>query len=224
MKLEEFVERPLRVAAALNAGECGGSHAEAYILIGAVISSVASFLWPGERIDKRRFVETWVRFGDAAAKRVSVPLLLNTLQASRRLGVQRPEGETLRRSRPRCFGPGYDVRVLVDDDVDADEAALFAECPTLGRTMLRRHTYPVVFYEDVRSALVHEYELDERVSSWPMAPRSAKVSYFNMQGIRRIHFHVDWLIELARGLARGADELLVGGHPSKPTCWWLDEP
>jgi hypothetical protein len=218
MKLEQFVERPLRVAAALNAGESGGSHVEAYILIAGIISSVASFLWPGERIDKRRFVEAWVCFSDAAAQRVSVPLLLQTLRKD-----GRPEVTGLTQ-RSRFFTGGYRAQVLVDDDVDCDEATLLSELPSLDRKLLRRHTYPVIFYEEVRSSLVHEYELGDRVSAWPMTRRAARVSYFNnMEGTRRVHFHMDGLIEIACGIARGADALLLKRHPPEPTCWWLDE-
>lgn len=57
MGLEQFVERPLAVAAALEQGACGGSYAEACVLVSSLISAVASFVWPGQRMDRKRFVE-----------------------------------------------------------------------------------------------------------------------------------------------------------------------
>lgn len=235
MGLESFVKRPLAVAAALDEGACGGSYAEACILVAGVISSVASFIWPGERIDRKRFVEAWARFADGDAARISLPLLVRTLREAGRLD----EAAALERVRPLMFGAGYGVRVLTGDEVDAPETELVASCPTIDLPTLRRHSYPVLFYEHVRSKLVHEYELGDRASAWPMTTRKVGVSYTNQlrqaelegdvhvhgdHGVdRRIHFHMPWLVDLATQIACNADKALAAGPVVVPDPWWLPD-
>jgi len=150
MGLERFVERPLRVAAAVNEGACGGSYAEACTLISGLISSVSSFVWPGRGMDRKRFVEAWVSFGGAAALKVSVPLLRRALRMDGRLD----EAQLLERARAGMFGAGYSARVLTGDDVDATEDEVRSWCSTIDRDTIRAHAYPVLFYEQVRSMLV----------------------------------------------------------------------
>lgn len=243
MSFAQFVERPLGVARALDGGACGGSYAEACILISGVISAMASYVWPGEQIDRKRFVELWVRFsGDGDAARVSVPLLIQGLVADGRLD----EARAMKRLQPEMFGPGHDCRVVTGDEVDAHEQALIAACPTLDLAIVRRHAYPTVFYEHVRSKLVHEYGFgpDGKAVQWPMTRRTdAGVSYSNQlvkteervvetedgpevvprhYSTRRIHFHTAWLIELTRTLAMNADQMLsVTPAPLALPEWWL---
>ncbi len=229
--LERFVERPLLVASSLDRGVGGGSYVEACVLISGVISAVASFVWPGDRIDRKRFVEAWVRFAAPSTVKVSVPLLRLSLRADHRLA----EAQALERLRSQMFGPGHDARVLIGDEVDASESELHDVCPTIDRETLRRQSYPVLFYEQVRSKLVHEYELDGRATAHPMTMRKAGVSYANrlvpspgapldkVHHDRRIHFHVEWLVELARTIARNADLALAAGKVERPDPWWLDE-
>jgi hypothetical protein len=196
-----------------------------------LISAVASFVWPGTAIDRKRFVEAWVRFADPSTVKVSVPLLRLALRADGRAN----EAQTLEGMRHQMFGPGYDARVLTGEDVDADEAELRRACPTIDSEMLRAHSYPVLFYEQVRSKLVHEYELDGSATAHPMTMRKAGVSYANrmvsLPGValdkvhhdRRIHFEIGWLIELARTIARSADLALAAGAVQRPKAWWLDD-
>lgn len=231
MGLERFVERPLGVAAALDQGACGGSYAEACILVSGLISSISSFVWPGTGMDRKRFVEAWVRFGGAAALKVSVPLLRLSLRADGRLD----EAQLLERARPRMFGPGYDARVLTGDEVDATEAEVRSWCSTIDRDTLRAHAYPVLFYEQVRSRLVHEYELSGSATAHPMTIRNAGVSYANRiipiagaaldkwHDDRRIHFDVAWLSELTRTIAKDADTQYPEGKAAHPKPWWLDD-
>ena len=243
MSFAQFVERPLGVARALDQGECGGSYAEACMLISGIISAMASYVWPGEQIDRKRFVELWVRFsGDGDAARVSVPLLIQGLLTDGRID----EAHVMKRLKPKMFGPGYDCRVVIGDEVDANEQALITACPSLDLAIVRRHAYPTVFYEHVRSKLVHEYGFgpDGKAVQWPMTRRTdAGVSYSNQlvnteervletedgpevlhrhNNTRRIHFHTAWLIALTRTLAKNADERLsTTPAPLTAPEWWL---
>src|SRR5690349_20693369 len=101
----------MAVAIALDRRECGGSYAEACMIVAAVISGLAADLWPGDRIDRKRFAELWARYGSgtATALHVSVPLLTQWLRSERRTAV----AEAIESSRPEMLGAGHFSRILV---------------------------------------------------------------------------------------------------------------
>jgi len=55
--LNEWSEQKILLAEKLNSGECGGSYAEAVIILCGVLSGIAADTWPGIRKDRKRFVE-----------------------------------------------------------------------------------------------------------------------------------------------------------------------
>jgi hypothetical protein len=223
-----FVDHKLTVAGRLAAGECGGDYSDGSILLAALISGVAADLWPGPHMDRRRFVETWVRYGDVVLHptRISVPLLLRRLRRKNRLA----EATAREGIRPKCFGSGYSSKVLIGDDVDADESEILQACPALAVREVRDRSYPVIFYKHVRSTLVHEYHLDNRAAGTPMTDAEASVSYVNVEATaggvsqRRIHFHFPWLSEVARSIALRATVDLPSRPLAKPAPWWLEGP
>jgi hypothetical protein len=231
MTLQAFVERPLSVADALCRGEAGGSYREAYLIISGVMSGLSAHLWPGDGRDRARFVEAWVRFGSPNAARTSLPLLVDRLYRDRAADAERLEG-----LRPEMLGPGYDCRIVTGDDIDASEEEVLARCPSLERRRVRRFSYPVIFYEQVRSQMVHEYRLGDRATAYPMTRHEdAGVSYSNSlremrhgDGVydlttREVHFPVDWLISLTRQIARGIDTVAPDGGLAPPDVWWLHD-
>ncbi|MBK8212416.1 MAG: hypothetical protein IPK71_01585 [Myxococcales bacterium] len=242
MTYSNWASRPLGVAVALDRGECGGSYVEACILVSGVISAIAADQWPGTGIDQQRFVEAWVRFaGSPEASWVSLPLLRRTLVESRRF----EEAKALEALRPDFFRPGHDCRV-VTGEIDVDEQEAIKACPGLTLYEIRSHTYPNVFYRYVRSQLVHEYGFAS--GGWAagvaMTTRhDATVSYVNELAkseqpvagsdgieknvrsrhvVRRIHFHMPWLVDVAKTIARKADEAdKEPGRSTRPLEWWL---
>ena len=115
----KFVNHKVDVSLALGRGECGGAYSDAMILLSSAISGIAADLWPGERIDQVRFIETWVRYSDPPlmANRFSIPLLRQHLQSQGKTG----EVAAIDAMRPKLFGPGYGSKVLTGHDVDASE-------------------------------------------------------------------------------------------------------
>jgi hypothetical protein len=220
--LAEAVRERLDVASALNSGHCGGSYFEAMILMSAVLSGLAAGRWPGDGIDKKRFVELWAAFSDPVDVRISVPLLIRTLRADGREN----EATVIETSRPNLL-TGAQSLVLVDDDVDMAEGDLRGFCPDITLQYLRKHSYPVLFYRHVRSTLVHEYALGAKASPTAMTRRPPAVSYLNQisvhrhRGVRRlIHFHPEWLKELVLAIALRLEHASpVQGRPSR---WWIE--
>ncbi|QIN84507.1 hypothetical protein GBA63_19050 [Rubrobacter tropicus] len=224
-EFHEWVNGRVELAKRLDADECGGTYADAILVLSAVLSGFASDASPGKGRDMVRFVEAWFTLSDPAlnAGRVSVPLLLDAL---------REEGETaiiekVRASRPGIFAPGNDSRVLVGDEIDQAEAELVALDPDLATKGLRRLSYGRVFYEHVRSAYTHEYHLSEPASEFAQTSWPARVSYVNFirppdRRVRRlIHFDVAWVGDILESVATS----LVTAGPieplSEPKTWWV---
>src|SRR5438874_11300841 len=81
-RFQRYVKHKLDMAGRLGSGECGGEYSDACVLISALLSGIAADLFPGTGMDRRRFVETWVRYArpDLGASNISVPLLARRLR------------------------------------------------------------------------------------------------------------------------------------------------
>jgi hypothetical protein len=229
MSMEGFVERPLRVALALSEGGSGGSAVEAHLLIAGLISCMAAHVWPGSGVDKKRFVEFWLRFAKREdAKRIAVPLLHQDYRRAKKL----KEVRALEAWRPTLLGLPTLEEPLDGGMIDDSESALTTVLTVFETSAVRRHSYPSVFYEVVRNGLVHEDELlvDAlgRKLERPTAGPSFGVHYTNDDRDRhgklaRIHFGVPWLIELTASMAARADRALARdpAPQANPPQWWL---
>lgn len=190
----KFVTEKLRVADALAKGGCGGDYIDAVMIMAALISGIASDVWPGTGNDKRRFVELWIEYSGPEARLVSVPLLTQWLRDEGRA----PEAVAIEEvHQPEYFWAGS-TSVLAGEDVDMGERQILALLPSIAVRDLRRHSYPVTFYEHVRCAGVHEYQVGRNASPRPMTFRSVGISYVNeligQDHVKRhIHFHASWL-------------------------------
>jgi hypothetical protein len=136
------------------------------------------------------------------------------------------EAAAIEKAFPGSFGGGNTAKVLTGD-MDLDEAAVQAIPVGVDLKTIRDRAYPAVFYEHVRSTLVHESHLDNRASAVPMTEKKAGISYVNvldpntMKSQRRIHFHFPWLVELVRSIAANVEKDLPGRPLSQPSTWWI---
>lgn len=222
-----IVERKLGVVQAPAEGQCGGSYSDACILISGMVSGIAADLWPREGIDKKRFIEVWARYADPALSPllISTPLLVDFLRRNRRV----QEAKTIEALRAQAFGPGHQSRVVTSADVDIPEQETLSVCPQLGPGGVRAYSYPAVFYQHVRSALVHEYHLGDAATTWPMTKSEASVSYANVvdwkkpsRQYRQIHYHIPWLLEVVRSIAKNTQTVLESAPLPSPTPWWVE--
>jgi hypothetical protein len=222
MPIVDFSERVLNVAERLSLGEAEGTVLETYLLMSGLASSIASFVWPQSlNGDRKRFVEAWVQMADPSLRPalISLPLLYASLRAQRK----HTEADALLKEKPELRPSS--MLVLRSRDVDLEEAKVMAICSGLTRKEVRRHSYPVVFYEHVRCRLVHEYEFGDTASPWAIAIGVTEVSYVNVEASggtrsRRIHFDVSWLRRLLSSMASAAAARPI---PSpQPNTWWVD--
>ncbi len=214
----DWAEEKRDIALELDRGRCGGSYAEAVLILGAVISALAAEVWPGKGIDQKRFVQLLKDFAprDPDPARISVPLLAGHLRSpARRAAGTRIEDAFMK------YGS---TRVLTGDEVDRSEGQILSVCNTVTLKELRAHSYGNLFYRELRSSYVHEYRPGERADSWPMTRSEASVSYVNWANDpdRHIHFHVDWLGELSVRTAEAIDDFATPPPLKRPAKWWVD--
>lgn len=210
----------------MSAGGCGGGYTEAAIILAALSSGIAADAWPGEGIDRKRFVELWARYADSQLKplKISVPLFVQHLRKIGNLA----DAEKLELARPQMFGPGYATRVLTGAEVDMPEDELVKLGLGVPRQVVRGFSYPALFYRHVRCGLMHEFHLTEEATWNPMTTRVVGVSYSNRGAkygefaIKRlIHFEIAWLAGALRSIvSHFGDAGPVTTLP--PTAWWID--
>ncbi len=221
MAVRQFVERTLSIADALARGSLGASKLEAYLLISGLLSGLAAMAWPGDGIDRRRFVELWARFGDPslAHTRISLPLLVTALRTKKA-----PEADALERLRPQLFGLGGAARIVTGDEIDIAETDVLNACPAMARSEIRKYAYPSLFYEHIRNSVVHEYQTGHGATDYPMTAQDAGISYGNYlvagHSVRKIHFHIPWLLALVRSVVDNM-ESAVPTFPLLAPAWWL---
>lgn len=215
----EWTAKKCELALRLSRGEIGGSYGEAVLILCAALSALAADVWPGANIDRRRFVHLLKRFAprNLSATLISVPLLYASLRKTRKTA-------TRRRLRQTYLNFGHS-QVVTGDDVDKTELEIKSVCPRLSTKEIRACSYASLLYRELRSAYVHEYRPGKKADSWPITGRTdAQVSYVNWSNDpdRHIHFHVGWLSDLVKEIARAIDRLPSRLPARKPKRWWVD--
>jgi hypothetical protein len=228
MSYSDFLSKKIDVALKVAAGGCGGGYTEAAIVLAALSSGISADVWPGESIDRKRFVELWAKRADSQLEplKISVPLLTQDLRVKGDCAA----AESIEGARPDMFGLGYSTRILVGSEVDMSESEVLGLAPDLKVSFLRGYSYAALFYRHVRCGLMHEFHVSEEATWNPMTTRDAPVSYSNRGSglgsepyvIRRlIHFKISWLADVIRSIALhyGDSGPLVESIPAK---WWIE--
>jgi len=180
---------------------------------------MAAEVWPGQSIDRRRFVQFLIEFSNQPpfVASVSTPLLVGHL---------RDDGKTAEAATIKNalldFVPS---RVVTEKDVDRSEDEILRLCPSLQHSYLRRFSYANILYERVRSPFVHEYRPGEKTTSWPMTDYpDARVSYVNWvhDPDRHIFMHTSWLAALTREVGAQAEAEAKTFPRVLPMTWWVD--
>jgi hypothetical protein len=215
----DWMQKKQTIALRLSHGDCGGSYAEAVIILCAALSALAADVWPGRRIDRARFVELIKEFSPPGfdATKISIPILV---------GYLRRQGRDTERKCIENKFLNYDpTRVLIGDEVDRSEDDILTISNTLSLKELRECSYPNLLYAEIRSGYAHEYRPGVRADSWPMTAKlSVSVSYVNLVGDpdRHIHFHVNWISNLAVEIAKAVDAAAPGLPRQQPSRWWIN--
>ena len=219
--LEEFTGRKIDIAQELLSGRCGGGYPEAIIIISCALSGIASLVWPGERIDRRRFVELMVRYCDPGlcTEYISTPLLVQDLTQSSE-PAKNQAGLQMKQKYIPSFP--FERLILTGDDADGTEDELLQQWPVLSRTDVRKFSYPNLLYRELRCSLVHNYRLGDSTASIPLFEGEANISYVNSAGEKLIYFHLEWLLKVFRSVCTTVSPSLSALPFGVPHRWWLD--
>ncbi len=215
-----WVRERVSLAVRLARGDCGGTYAEAVLVVSSLVSGIAADLWPRAK-DGVRFIETWVRYADPKlrATAVSVPMLIERLlqtgddDLAKNLRPLHPDG-----SLPFAFWDS----VVTGDAVDAEESVLFRIEPRLALATVRRWSYPVIFYRHFRNGYVHEYEATGVADEVVLSGTSGDITYqrWNSAPFLRINFSAEWLCRVALSIAEGAESDWNKRPLAQLDDWW----
>lgn len=167
---------------------------DAEIILSCAISALAAQMWPGRGRDKKRFVQFLVEFSPISSyiQRVSTCVLITQLQQK---GAN-TEADTLvsyRFSSKLAYdgkapmeyassGSGLYastlLKIVYPDDIDFDESEVLTLI-SASRKDVRAASYVSIIYSDLRSGLVHEYELSDNLSAQGWLHDNDKISYVN---------------------------------------------
>ena len=212
---EKWVEGKCAIAKSLQSGGCGGGYGEAVLVLCAALSGLAAEVWPGDRIDRKRFVELLKDFGPKqfSSTNVSVPVLV------KRLSEAAKQEATVIKSQLLNFSPS----LVLTSEIDKSESDILNVCGTLDSREIRRCSYANLLYEQVRSGYTHEYKPGGSAESLPLSQSESDVSYVNyIDDHRRIHFPVDWISGVAKGAAEAVDKRSTSLPKQEPAPWWID--
>jgi hypothetical protein len=204
----------IAVASALADGNCGGSIKDAVLILSSAISAVASEIWPGEGIDRKRISEVLVKYAKNSPHptTISIPLLYQGLDLN----------SAVKPILKDQFLKYPDGRILVDIDVDKNETDIISLLSGPTSNIIRRFSYANLFYTELRSGIVHEYQTTQRAYLEPVTKRSAAISYANDNSSRRIVFHFPWLVETLKSVAENVDPIFESLPLPQPTKWWIE--
>lgn len=223
---EDWIERRIALAERLAKGECGGSYAEAFLILSAVISGIAADLWPGEQIDRARFVELWARYSEPSlnANLISVPLLIHALDEKSAFDLS----DRLRADNNHYYMPrGFPASIVVTGEkVDRSDAEVQRIVPELPLAKIREWSYGNVFYVHFRSGYVHEYQAGTHADEIVMSTTRSYITYGNFiePPHRRINFDVSWVVSVARSVVLNVAPEWNRRPANPPTPWWLRGP
>lgn len=221
-RIKEWLDRKVALAERLANGESGGGYGDAVLILSSIVSGVAAELWPGEGIDRKRFVEAWSRYSDPSLNpnRVSVPFLVEALRRD-----DPGAAETVRLLRAGAISeiPQLDGLVVTGDRVDADEREI-TSVAHVSSEFIRRYSYGNIFYRHFRSGYVHQYKTGTHGDEYIMSTTRGDITYSNWMEppYRRINFSFAWLAAIGRSVVANAADDYWAGQQAIPNPWWVE--
>jgi hypothetical protein len=223
--MNQFVEGKLALAAALAAGKCGGDKDDAFLVVSALLSAIASVLWPKQKqTDRKRFVELWARYSDNGLRpnMISLPLLVERLSDDDKDDA----AEAARLLRPDLIEgiPAFEDSVISGLSVDMPDSDV-ALATGLPLAAVREYSYPNLFYRHFRSAYVHEYTVGTHGDAFQLSGLRAAVVYdggWAEPPHRRIAFDIHWVMAIATSVTTNVLSDWGKRPLALPTAWWIN--
>ena len=210
-----FVERKIHTTVCLQE-KCKGTYGDISLILCAIISAMASVVWPGRNIDRRRFVQLLVKC-IPETKTISVPRIVAGLTKS---GLTREEDllESKFHLRKNCG------RIYTGPEIDVNEDDMLL---LLGSSsdleIIRKYSYASLLYTQIRCSYSHEFKSGNEASPFLMTSLGETcISYDNDMNSKypSIHFGLDWLANLCLKGANAVDS--INTPLAEPSSWWID--
>lgn len=210
--MRHFLQGRIDLVKALQASTLAVSQQDLGLILMSVISACAAYRWPGEGFDRKRFVESLIRFSPPSLHLdyISTGALLEDSLISE---CETPWGD---------FARSTDI--LTGDEIDCAFDAMSVRFPHLKSRDLKNASYACLIYRWLRCGYAHNYWASGNTTHVPPAQSSAKISYIGRRHasgeiVRVSAFHIDYLLEVTQQqVATLSDPPL-----QKPSIWWLDK-
>ncbi len=221
MKMNElfskFIYKKISLAEKIYNGENDGGYNEIVLIFSAVLSSIASEMWPGKNIDRKRFVELLVKYTPFSlkAKYISIPVLWQKF-----IQINDFDSQIILEKKYNLKG----YQLLTDEEIDSTEDYIFEILPKLTEKEIRKYSYAQIFYEYVRSPIIHEYQISDSADQIMVTQRDVLVSYNNtlIFPYKRIYFHFRWMKEITTSLIERLNSFDIELPSELPIKWWID--
>jgi hypothetical protein len=212
MSMQSFLQGRIDLVKALRKSSLPVTYQDLVLILSAVISACAACRWPGESFDRKRFVESLIRFGSAKLHLdyVSTGALLE-------LGVisdsETPWGEF-----------DQEIRIFTGGEIDGAIPDMAQRYPNVSTRDLKRASYANRIYEWLRCGYAHNYWAAGNTTHVAPSDLPAQISYIGRREsdgtrVREASFHLDYLISIAEEQVATPPESKL----EKPDQWWIDQ-
>ena len=220
--MKDFLLKKLAVAKGLNEGLINGSYVEAVLISCGLLSAIASEIWPGENIDRKRFIELLVKYDNSnLASRISLPLIINdsSVFPNRQLAIN-----LLKNKFPDLFIESKILTCEIDPQIEDLILILNQASIPFDSTKIKRYSYANLVYKELRCGFSHEYKAGVNSSNNSQSrKKDILVSYFNTidSDTRTIHFHFIFFYSIIYNIANIID--FENTPLETPDYWWIEE-
>jgi hypothetical protein len=210
--MRAFLQGRIDLVHALRNSSLPFAREDLELILTAVISACAACRWPGEGFDRKRFVESLIRFSspELHLDYVSTGALLEMGVISDR---QTPWGTF-----------GQEIRIFTGDDIDGPIPDMAQRYPHVSLRDLKKACYANRIYEWLRCGYAHTYLAAGNTTPVEPSDLPAQISYIGRiesdgRRVRIASFHLDYLIAVAQEQV----STLPKKKLDQPGQWWIDQ-
>lgn len=196
---------------------------DAEVILCCALAATAHAAWPGERIDRKRFVQLLVDHCDTVPNptTISIGVLRKNLKDAGKDSME----EAVRHGLWQTSDP-FCSRNFRAAEVDCDEASIQKAFPNLTLKELRKASYANILYEDLRCGLVHEYQQKENLI-FEERFDEREVSYSYVSGFPRLIMPYGVVRDIVQSTCKNffsawetTDQFEL--ELPRPSPWWID--
>lgn len=205
-----------RQVLSMSDGKTIDSRFDAQIILCCALSSLAATLWPGVNNDKKRCIETLIRFGNCqpSPKTISVPVLLRSLH-----------GDPIAQKVREVFWKFPKYQVVSACEADVLEDCIVNSISGISLSKIREASYARLIYSELRSCLVHTYSHGKELTDWSLW-NSAELEYNYVDSKPRLYIPYGYLEKVVKSTGEAIFEHWERAPSFEraevpPSRWWI---